>query len=142
LHRDLLRGDGINVPLESDLIQPNEGPWFTVSGNGERVYISQASSLTPAPSLLGLDAKDGVLFEAAQWGDSTYLPSDAAINMDGSRLIGSGNIVRDLAYANIGSVEPNHQNYFAIAGAMNPAGTRAYMLAYEASEMAGSPPQE
>jgi hypothetical protein len=142
LYRDILAADGINVPLQSALIQPREGPWFTVSGNGERLYISQASSVTPAPSLLALDAKDGVLFEAAQWGGSTYLPSDAAINMDGSRLVGSGNVVRDLAYSDIGNVEPDHQNYFAIAGAVNPEGTRAYMLAYEANEMMNVTPQE
>jgi hypothetical protein len=140
-YRDLLAANGLNVPLQSDLIQPREGPWFTVSGNGERLYISQASSITPAPSLLALDAKDGVLFEAAQWGDSTYLPPDAAINMDGSRLIGSGYEVRDLAYANIGHVQPNHQNYFAIGAAVNPEGSRAYVLAYDSTDLPNPTPQ-
>jgi hypothetical protein len=140
LYRDMLAGDGLNVALESDLIQPREGPWFTVSGNGERLYISQDTSVSPAPSLLALDAKDGVLFEA-QSGDSTYLPSDAAINMDGSRLIGAAYEVRDLAYADIGSVEPAHENYFAVASAVNPAGTRTYVLAYEESDIGAGAPQ-
>ncbi len=60
---------------------------------------------------------------------------DAAINMDGSRVIGPRFDVRDLQYNNIGSVEPAHQNYIAVASAVNTAGTRAYALAYDSTDL-------
>ena len=126
------------VPVESALLLSFEGPWFTVSGNGERVYISQSVNATP--KLLALDAKDGVLFEVPNAGSFNNL-RDASINMDGSRLIGTQFDVRNLAYQNIGNVEVAHQNFISVASTVNATGTRAYVLAYEQGDLSRTVPQ-
>jgi hypothetical protein len=145
-------GNGVGVSLKywdplhsgpatqvlSPLLLPNEGPWFTMSGNGERIYISQSVNATA--KLLAVDAKDNVLFEVPNAGSFNNL-RDASINMDGSRLIGTLFDVRDLDYRNIGNVEVAHQNFISVASTVNPAGTRAYVLAYEQGDLSRTVPQ-
>ena len=124
--------------VSSPLLQSFEGPWFTVSGNGERMYISQSTNASAR--LLALDAKDGTLFEVLNAGTANNL-RDASINLDGSRLIGTQFDVRDLAYGNIGNVEVAHQGYTSVASTVNSAGTRAYVLAYNQADLNGTLPR-
>lgn len=126
--------DSVNSPL----LLSYEGPWFTVSGNGERMYVSQSTNATP--KLLAIDAKDGILFEVPGAGTANNL-RDASINLDGSRLIGTQFDVRNLAYQDIGNVEVAHENFISVASAVNPAGTRAYVLAYEQGDLSIAVPQ-
>jgi hypothetical protein len=90
--------------------------------------------------LLAVDAKDGALFEVQNASGAANNLRDASINMDGSRLIGTQFDVRNLAYQDIGSVEVAHQNFISVASTVNPAGTRAYVLAYNQSDLGSSVP--
>lgn len=103
------------------------GPWSHVSRNGERLVMTQSSSVSPAPPMLYLDAKDGVLKENPAGLEFFYQISQSD---DGGRLMLHAYEVYDSEFALIGQVPAVETGYYVVAGALSPDGRRAYLLAY------------
>ena len=135
------------VTVESPLTNFVGGPWFGVSRNGERLVISQADNATPAPPLLYLDAADAEIKVAPfdqETGD-TYSPN-ATMSDDASRMVLNNFRVRDREFNQIGHVavaQATDDNFIGLntSVVVSPDGTRAYVLAQEASDLDVPTPQ-
>lgn len=144
-YRDGLSGEFTDVT--APFVNFYGGPWFHVSRNGERLVISQADNMTPAPPLLYLDAADGELKVApfTQETGDTYA-MHASMSDDASRMVLNNFRVRDRDFTQIGVinvVQATDDNFLGLHGAavVSPDGTRAYVIAYEANEFVEPTPQ-
>jgi hypothetical protein len=112
-------------------------PWFAMSRNGERVFVSQSQAQ-------GFSGRPPIVFNAADYALS-WIPMfdddnernllNASLSDDGSRLVTSSGRIRDGNFAPIGYVSPEPDNYVGLASVVSPDGRRAYQLAYEAGDI-------
>lgn len=107
------------------------GPWSHASRNGERLVMTQSSSVSPSPLMLYLDAKDGVLKENPAGLDFFYQISQSD---DGGRLMLHSHEVYDSDFALIGRAPSPEAGYYTVAGSLSPDGRRAYLLAYSENQ--------
>jgi hypothetical protein len=119
------------VPTDGLSTTFHYGPWSHASRNGERLVMTQSSSVSPSPPMLYLDAKDGVLKENPAGLTSFYQISQSD---DGGRLMLHSYEVYDSDFALIGQVPATEAGYSIVAGSLSPDGRRAYMLAYSENQ--------
>ncbi|MBL8223782.1 MAG: hypothetical protein JNM50_00515 [Chromatiales bacterium] len=103
-----------------------DGPWFGMSRNGERLVISQQACCTPAAPLLYLNASDGVFRQAP--GEGGFFVN-AHLSDDGQRALINQIDVRGPSFQSLGLL-PATAGFQAVAGAVSPDGDRCYTLSY------------
>ena len=132
--------NGQPTRVDSPLLALGDGPSFAIARNRERLYISQSSGATPAPPLLALNAVDNELFTVPNQGSFNFL-ANASMSDDAGRLIGQDFQVRDAQFNVIGNVNVSENGLISVAANVSTDGSRAYVLAYQASDLTASTPQ-
>lgn len=112
------------------------GPWAFASRDGERMLVVQSASISPAPPMLVLDARDSLLRVNTAGMTFTY---DAPMSDDGSRVLFDWRDLRDGNLNHLGSISLTGSGYGALASALSPDGRRAYLLAYPDAAIMGYP---
>jgi hypothetical protein len=125
--------------VDTPLLDSNEPLSFAVSGDRERMYVTQTAGMTAAP-LLGVNAVSGQPFTVTNQGDLHHLEW-ASMSDDATRLVAQDFQVRDAQFNVIGNVVVTQHNYMSIAANVSNDGRRAYVLAYERGELTAPTPQ-
>jgi hypothetical protein len=114
-----------------------EGPWGTMSRNGERMVLSQTAAVSPAPPMLYQDESDDRMRTNPAGLTFFY---GGALSDNGERFLDGIN-VRDHDFLKIGTISPPTGVSFR-AYVLSPAGDKAYALGYPPdSQNEGTPPQ-
>ncbi len=111
------------------------GPWFNVSGDGNRLVIVQSASTTPQPKMLYLDSSDEVLKQNPSGIEFWY---EAAQSLHGERFIESTNKVWDRDFNLVGNVVLPSTAYIGRLPIFAPDGNRVYILSYHSSAISST----
>lgn len=119
----------------------DDGPWYAMSRDGERLLIVQTNAETPQP-MLYMNAADSVItINPAGLTSSTHF----SLSDTGDRVLFDSLTVRDSGFNLIGpaTLPSSTPAYFAYDGLVTPDGTRVYVLAYrsDAGVTAGVTPR-
>ncbi|HEX7866929.1 MAG TPA: hypothetical protein VF555_18395 [Variovorax sp.] len=101
-------------------------PYFAVSRDGARLMLVPSASISPSPSMLYMDAEDGV-FRTNPIG-LTFFYYLTSVSDNGNRFLMGGSAVYDRAFGTVGAVP---QSAVGLRAAQLSAdGRRAYLLEY------------
>lgn len=114
------------LSVDTDQRSYQDGPWFGMSRNGERLVISQQACCTPAAPLLYVNASDGIFRQAP--GEGGFFVN-AHLSDDGQRALINQIDVRGPSFQSLGLL-PAVAGFQAVAGAVSPDGSRCYSLSY------------
>lgn len=110
------------------------GPWGFVSGNAERLLLTQSNSITPAPPMLFADMRNGQVQTAPLTETASYR---AVFNEDASRLVLDSGKVVDGNFGTVANIVlPN--GHSPAAAAFAPDGRKLYVLGVTDSFYAGT----
>lgn len=113
------------------------GPWFSVSGDGSRLYVTQTTGVSPPVPMLYLDSGAAQFRENPANLIGWY---EEAQSLRGERFAeGTYNhyTVRDRDFAIIGTMAPPDAQYLGRTLVLSPDGSRAYVMAYNQEAFQG-----
>lgn len=111
------------------------GPWFNVSGDGDRLLIVQSASISSNPKMLYMNASDEVVKVNPAGLEFWY---EGAQSLHGERFIEGTYKVWDRDFSLIGNVVLPDNAYYGRTPVFAPDGNRVYILAYHSSGFSGS----
>ena len=103
------------------------GPWFNVSGDGDRLVIVQSASISPSPRMLYMDSSSEAPKTNPAGLEFWY---EAAQSLHGERFIEGTYKVWDRNFNLIGNTDMPDTAYFGRTPVFSPDGNRVYILAY------------
>ncbi len=114
------------------------GPWFSVSGDGDRLIIVQSASISSRPTMLYMNASDEIPKDNPAGIDAWY---EAAQSLHGERFAEGTYKVWDHDFNLIGNVTlpSTGKSYGGRTPVFSPDGSRLYVLAYPYSLYQGTP---
>ncbi|HEY5755860.1 MAG TPA: hypothetical protein VIU34_08550, partial [Steroidobacter sp.] len=116
------------------------GPGYFAPRDGSRLHIVQNRCCTPTPPMLYMDATD-LIPRINPANPSNFYAAHASD--DGERLMFDRYQVYNNAFAQIGDTTAlaltQGSSWFAVAGVVSPDGSRAYLVAYNDSEISYFP---
>jgi hypothetical protein len=105
------------------------GPWFSLSGDGERLVFTQSAAVSPPPPVQYMDGADGIIRNTPDENFSFFYT--ASQNRDGSRMVFDDYLVRDKAFAVLGKLvapaEP-YASFYSYGSVISPDGARTYVM--------------
>ncbi|MQA18821.1 YncE family protein [Rugamonas rivuli] len=105
------------------------GPWFSLSGDGERLVMSQSASVSPMPPMQYFDAANSVIRDVPD--PDLYFFSTSSQNRDGSRIILDDRELRDNTFKLLGKFAPPSGPYalsYAYGSALASDSMRSYVM--------------
>ena len=102
----------------------NDGPWYSVSGDGSRLHIAIDQFGEPTHYL---DDSDGILHASPAGYSYWWL---AQTSLRGERFVEEQGRVFDRNFNLVGTLASPDPDYFGQRHAVSPDGSRVYMLAY------------
>lgn len=111
------------------------GPWYSVSGDGERLVIVQSASISPTPPMLYMNSSDES--PKANPAGLTFW-YEAAQSLHGERFADGTTKVWDRDFNLVGNADLPDTAYFGRTPVFSPDGTRLYVLAYNSNVFNGS----
>lgn len=123
--------------LKSDTTSFNfySGPWFSISGDGDRLLVVQSGSITPSPPMLYLDSSDEAV-KVNPVGIKFWY--EAAQSLRGERFVEGTYKVWDRSFNLIGNIVLPGNSYYGRLPIFSPDGNRLYILSYHSSAFSGS----
>lgn len=118
--------------LTDNTVQFNfySGPWFNVSGDGDRLIVVQSASISPAPKMLYMDSSNEQVRVNPAGIDFWY---EAAQSLHGERFMEGTYKVWDRNFNLVGNVVLPNNEYFGRNPTFSPDGNRAYILTYSSN---------
>ena len=106
----------------------NDGPWFSLSGDGERLVMIQSASPFPTGPVQYMDASDGVIRKNPDANLSMFHSSSQS--RDGDRIIFDDREVRDRQFNKLGRFAVDDVGYAGLShgSVISPDGLRAYVM--------------
>nr|WP_314547405.1 hypothetical protein [uncultured Massilia sp.] len=104
------------------------GPWFSLSGDGERLVFTQTSSSSPFLPVQYMDAADGVIRDNPDANLAFFY--NASQNLDGSRIVLDDQEVRDNTFKVLGKLALTDGPYagYSYGSVITPDGARTYVM--------------
>jgi len=105
-----------------------DGPWFSLSGDGERLVMIRSASPWPTGPVQYMDASDGAIHHNPDTNLSMFHTSSQS--RDGDRIIFDDLEVRDRQFKKLGRFAVNDVAYAGLSpgSVISPDGTRAYVM--------------
>jgi len=128
--RRLVYFDLVQKTLVADMSSHYDGPWFSLSDNGERLVMASSASISPSPPMLLLNAADGIFKKGPSNPTFFY---DASQSRDGGRIMLDSMRVYDKDLMQLGSISIDDGSYrrgWGDAGVVSPDGKKAYVMYY------------